>query len=532
MNRRTMALPVLAGLLAPVLAGCGSEQDTGAGGDAIVVGTTDRFVADKQTPAPFDPAAAYDVAAWSVMRNTFQTLVRLPRTGTEPEMDAARTCGFTDAQNEQYRCTLRKGLTFSNGHKVDAKDVAFSLERVLRIKHRSGPSSLFADLDRVEAIGAHEVVFHLKKPDATFPYKLSTPAAAIVDSQTYPARSLAKGYELTGSGPYQLDSFDNKADTAVLSKNPHYKGGLTLHNQQIQLRFFNGSHSMEQALKAGDIDIMSRTISPNQVQELDMAQGKGINLVEQPGQEIRYLAFNMQAPTTRKKAVRKAMAQLIDRQKIVKDAYDRSTQPLYSLVPAGLPAHRNSFFNIYGEPDKAAAKRTLEHAGIHDPVKLTLHYTSDHYGDATAKEFAVLKKQLNGSGLFDVKTEGVTWDDYRPAATSGKYEVYGYGWYADFPDADNFLAPFFEKDNFLGSKYSNAEIRDKIVPQTRRQTRRAGTTGAFGRAQDIIAKDVPVLPLWQGKQYLAARDDITGTEWALNSASVLQYWELGRGAGD
>ena len=36
--------------------------------------------------------------------------------------------------------------------------------------------------------------------------------------------------------------------------------------------------------------------------------------------------------------------------------------------------------------------------------------------------------------------------------------------------------------------------------------------------QDIVADDVPVLPLWQGKQYVAARDDITGVEWALNSS--------------
>jgi hypothetical protein len=40
-----------------------------------------------------------------------------------------------------------------------------------------------------------------------------------------------------------------------------------------------------------------------------------------------------------------------------------------------------------------------------------------------------------------------------------------------------------------------------------------------------------VLPLWQGKQYVAARDDITGTAYALNSASTLQLWELGRGQG-
>ncbi|MGP3988922.1 ABC transporter substrate-binding protein [Streptomyces sp. 3N207] len=531
MNRKTVVLPVLAaGLLTPLLAGCGTEKGGSAGGDAIVVGTTDHFAVGKNAPAPFDPAAAYDVAAWGVMRNTFQTLLRLPRAGTSPVRDAAAKCGFTDTANEQYRCTLREGQTFSNGHALDAEDVEFSLRRLKRINHKGGPAVLFSNLDRVEAHGKNRIVFHLKKPDATFPYKLTTPAAAIVDSQTYPADSLTKGGRLTGSGPYALGSIDAKS--AVLTKNPHYNGGLKLQNSEIELRFFDGATGMEKALKAGDIDVMGRTISPRQVGRLGEAQGNGIELVEQPGQEIRYLAFDTDDDTAGKKAVRQAMAQLVDRKKIVRDAYDRSTEPLYSIVPAGLPAHRNSFFNKYGDPSKEAAERTLRKAGIDKPVKLTLTYTTDHYGDATAKEFAVLKQQLNESGLFDVRTKGVEWDRFRPAATDGKYQVWGYGWYPDFPDADNFVAPFFEKDNFLGSPYTNREIRDKLVPQTRRQTERAATTGTFGRAQDIAAEDVPVLPLWQGKQYLAARDDITGVEWALNSSSVLQLWELGRGESD
>ena len=49
--------------------------------------------------------------------------------------------------------------------------------------------------------------------------------------------------------------------------------------------------------------------------------------------------------------------------------------------------------------------------------------------------------------------------------------------------------------------------------------------------QDIVADDVPILPLWQGKQYVATRDDITGSEYAMNSSSTLQLWELGRGVG-
>ncbi|MER7410120.1 ABC transporter substrate-binding protein [Streptomyces cacaoi] len=529
MNRKTVVLPVVAGLLAPVLAGCGSDGGGSGDGDPIVVGTTEHFAVTKANPAPFDPAAAYDVSAWSIMGNTFQTLVRVPRSGTEPEMDAASKCGFTDAQNEQYRCTLRKGLTFSNGHEVDAKDVEFSVNRVKAIKHKGGPSSLFANVDKVEATGARQVVFHLKAPDATFPYKLSTPAAAIVDSETYSAKSLEKGFKVVGSGPYALDDFDTKNHKATFSKNPHYQGGIDMNNDKIEMRFFNSSSAMEKALSAGDIDVMGRTITPSQVGKLQKATTKGIDLVEQAGQEIRYIAFNTEGPIGGKKAVRQAMAQLIDRQDIVKAAYDRTVEPLYSVVPKGLPPHRNSFFNKYGSPSRDKAKNILTRAGINTPVKMTLMYTTDHYGEATAKEFAVLKKQLNDSGLFQVKTKGVAWDDYRPAATGGKYDVYGYGWYPDFPDADSFVGPFFERDNFLGSPYRNQEITGKLLPRTRRQTERASTSSSFGRVQDIVAEDVPLLPLWQGKQYLAARDDITGVEWTLNSSSMLQFWELGRG---
>ncbi|MGW3275743.1 ABC transporter substrate-binding protein, partial [Streptomyces kronopolitis] len=68
--------------------------------------------------------------------------------------------------------------------------------------------------------------------------------------------------------------------------------------------------------------------------------------------------------------------------------------------------------------------------------------------------------------------------------------------------------------------------------QTRQQTDRNAAAAGFKQAQDTFADDVPILPLWQGKQYVAARDDVTGVEWALNSSSSLQMWELGRGVAD
>ncbi|WP_314175820.1 ABC transporter substrate-binding protein [Streptomyces winkii] len=530
MNRRTLASPALAGLLASVLAACsggvdGKEDE----GKTIVVGTTARVAVTEDTPAPFDPAASYDISSWNIMRNTFQTLLRPPRSGTEPVTDAAEKCGFTDKQNDQYSCTLRKGLTFSNGNKLTAEDVAFSTKRLLRINLKGGPASLLSNVAKVEAGGGDKVVFQLKKPDATFPYKLATPAASIVDSQTYPADHLAKGFKGTGSGPYVLDDFDAKGHKVHLSRNPDYRGRPEVKNEKIELRFFKTSNAVQKALDSGDIDVMNRGISSKFVERLEAKQDDDIELVEQPGQGAQYLVFDTKDKTVGRRAVRQAFARVVDRKELVSDVYARTAEPLYSLVPGGLLGHTNSFFNEYGEPNVKAAKRILSEARVKTPVKLTLHYARPGRGSAATKEFGLLKKQLNDTGLFDATVKAESPGSYSSAALKGQYQVYGFGWLPDFPDADNFIAPFLEKNNVLNSPYANKEIREELIPRTRREPDRADATSSFARAQNIVANDVPVLPLWQGKQYIAARDNITGVEWALNSSSLLQLWELDRG---
>ncbi|CAM5501602.1 ABC transporter substrate-binding protein [Streptomyces hirsutus] len=189
----------------------------------------------------------------------------------------------------------------------------------------------------------------------------------------------------------------------------------------------------------------------------------------------------------------------------------------------------STLFNKYGDPDVSKARELLGKAGITTPVKMTLHYTTDHYGPATKAEFEQLSKQLNDSGLFDTDIEGAGWNTFKTAGQEGKFDVYGMGWFPDYPDADNFLAPFLDEDNFLNSPYANTEIRKKLIPETRRQADRLAAVSSLNQIQDIVAEDVPVLPLWQGKQYVAANDNVTGTAYLLNSSSTLQLWELGRG---
>ncbi|MDN3247941.1 ABC transporter substrate-binding protein [Streptomyces sp. ZSW22] len=531
MNRKTLVLPAVVGLLAPVLAACGGSDSGSGGGDAIVVGTTDRFTASEKAPAPLDPAFAYDVGLWNILRQTTQTLMIQPRGDGEPVPEAAEKCGFTDTGNERYACTLRDGLKFANGDAITAEDVKYSIERALSIKADSQVYALLSTVDTVETQGDREVIFHLNTADATFPYKLSTPVAGIVNKDDYEKGKLREGFELDGSGPYTMkaETDGDEMTKAVFTKNPNYKGSLEVNNDKVEVVSFDDAEAMGAALDKGDIDVMTRAMTPDQIKKLSNSTDSKVDLIEVAGLEIRYLGFNTDAPTVKDKAVRQAMAQLIDRSALVSEVYGSQAEPLYSMVPATITGHSNSFFNKYGDPSVPKAKALLEDAGVDTPVKLTMHYTTDHYGAATKQEFEQLQKQLNDSGLFDIDIEGQPWDKFRPAELDGEYDVFGMGWFPDFPDADSFIAPFLDKDNTLNSPYANQEIRNTLIPESRREADRLSAVDSLNRIQEITAIDAPVIPLWQGKQYVAARDDITGTAYLLNSSSTLQVWELGRG---
>lgn len=531
MNRKTLVLPAVVGLLAPVLAACGASGDGSDGNAAIVVGTTDKFVASKGSPAPLDPAIGYEAGVWNVLRQTVQTLVHVPRGGGEPVPEAAESCTFTDTQNESYRCKLRSGLKFADGKALTAEDVKYSIDRVIRIDAANGPVALLDNIDTVETQGEREVVFHLRTPDATFPYKLATPVAGIVPRSQYAAKSARTGFQVNGSGPYTMkpEVEHNQIVKVHFTRNPHYKGDLKVRNEKVELDVFPDPTAMGKALDNKKIDMMARTMSPEQSQQMLVEPEDGIKLTEMPGLAIHFLGFNTDDPAVKKKAVRQAMAQVVDRGEIASKVYGTTAEPLYSLIPSGITAHSNAFYNKYNEPSTTKAAEILGDAGVDTPVKLTFHYPTDRVGAGTAAEFGTLKKQFDDTGLFEISVQGTPWAEYRPAQLRGDYAVYGMGWFPDFPDPDNFMAPFLDRNNFLNSPYRSVRAQKTLIPQSRRETDRSASAKAFQQLQDIVADDVPVLPIWQGKQYVASRDDLTGVEWAVNSSAELQLWELGDG---
>ncbi|RSS83731.1 peptide-binding protein [Streptomyces sp. WAC06614] len=505
-----------------LLAGCGLLTDDGKSEQKrIVVGTTSM-------PTTLDPAGAWD-GSWELYRNIFQTLLSFPTGSTKPQPDAAQSCDFTDSANQAFRCTLKKGLKFSDGEPLDAKAVKHSLDRIRSIGSKVGPKDLFGSLDRIETPEPLVVVFHLKTADATFPFVLGSPAASLVSPKAYPADKLRSDGKVTGSGPYLLGSYKEGSE-AVLERNDDYQGFAQRRNDGVTIRYFTDSAKMVTALKEKEIDATYRGLSAEEIKDLQSpaSHAKGVQMVENVGAEIRYLVFNPKDPQVAKPAVRQAIAQLIDRGALVAKVYQGTAEPLYSMVPKGVVGHKTPFYDRFGQADPNKAKKILKDAGITQPVELTFWYTTDRYGASTAAEFAELKRQLEEGGLFRITLQGKPWKAYQEGYKNGEYPVFGRGWFPDFPDPDNFIAPFVGKENAVGTPYEPSEILTDLLPKSRREGDRSAVAHEFERAQQIFAEDVRLLPLWQGKLYVGAREDIAGAERALDPQTAMQMWELYR----
>ncbi|MEU5052370.1 ABC transporter substrate-binding protein [Streptomyces sp. NPDC021096] len=512
---RVAVLPVLA-CLALSVSGCGLTAGDDGGGP-VRVGTTD-------TVSTLDPAGAYDAGSWALYGNVYQSLLTFgPGSGT-PVPDAARRCSFRGDDLRTYVCELRPGLRFANGHELTAEDVKFSFDRIGRIDSPQGPRSLLETLGSVEASAdGTTVTFRLKVPDATFPLKIATGAGSIVDGELYPADRLRRGEEADGSGPYVLAVYEPGA-SAELERNKHYKGAVKKVGGDVTVRYFADPGRMSDAWKRRAVDVAARQMPPADLAGLSSADS-GVRVSENAAANTRFLVFNQrEGSPLRAPAVRRAIAAVVDREALARDVHLRTVEPLYSLVPQGLTGHATSFFDAYPRPDPGRAAQLLKQAGVTTPVAFRIAYSQ---GAVTDQEAALLKRQLEATGLFRVSTLRVAWQEFQEGYAKGEYDAYCVSWVADFPDPDTFTSPLVGADNAFHSGYSSTRVED-LIRVTRRNPQRNRVAAEVRSIQKIVAEDVPLVPLWQKKDYVLGRSAVSGTQYLSDGTGIWRLWMLGR----
>lgn len=513
---RSLRLRVLAALLILAAAGAVAWQllPADGAGKAIKVGTTDAVTS-------LDPAGAYDAGSWALFSNVFQSLLTFEPGGSSPVPDAAKHCAFADSGLRTYRCELRDDLKFPSGRAMTAKDVKFSFDRVKHINSEVGPASLFSTLGSVDANGL-TVTFHLSSPDATFPFKVATGAGSIVDSGRYPKTYLRKGSTVDGTGPYVLTKY-TKGRQAELRPNSRYRGAVQHSGSPVALRYYADPARLDAAWKAKRIDVVTRELPPEALAKLSPSDPKQ-RVTEIDSAETRNLVLNVRPGSPlHSAAVRQAVAAVIDRDRLVGTTYKGTVDALYSLIPTGITGHTASFFDAYPKPDPDKARQLLAKAGITTPVRFTYGYAKNR--GAAKQEATEIKRQLEASGLFKVTLKGYEWTDFQQQYAAGKLDAFAIGWVADFPDPDTFSAALVGTGGSMHNGYSSKTV-DALIRDSQRYEDRAQTERDFREIQADIARDVPLIPLWQGKEYVVTSEAVGGGQYLTDGTGVFRLWSL------
>ncbi|MBY0177596.1 MULTISPECIES: ABC transporter substrate-binding protein [Curtobacterium] len=516
-GKRTLALGAGAAATALVLTGCAGGTSGGSGDlNGLIIGTTDKVTS-------LDPAGSYDNGSFAVQNQVFPFLMNTPTGSPDVEPDIATKAEFTNPTT--YEVTLKKGLEFANGNKLTSSDVKFSFERDLKIKNDNGPWSLLANLKSIDTPDATTVVFNLDHADQTWPQVLSSPAGPIVDEDVFSATKLTSADDIVKgnafAGQYKITSYKEN-DLIAYEANDKYDGVLDkAKTKDVTAQYFTKETDLKLAVQKGDVDVAYRSLTPTDISSL--RKDSKLQVIDGPGGEIRYVVFNFKtqpfgtgqsdADEAKALAVRQAVADVVDRDELAKEVYNDTYTPVYSMVPDGLTGAATPFKSLYGDgngaPDVDKAKKTLKDAGVSGKIELDIQYSPDHYGSASDDEYATLKTQLENTGLFTVNIQSTVYTTYAVERTKDAYPLYQLGWFPDFSDADNYLSPFFTKDNFVQNHYDDPTIQGLIADE-QEESDTDKRAAIIEKAQQREAEQISTLPLLQGKSVAVAGKDVKG----------------------
>lgn len=516
-----LAIAVLA-LFAPTTLPAAAPRDT------IVLGTTDKITT-------LDPASSYDYWTWLVFWNTTEALVGF-KPGTTELVPLLATKWTVSSDGKVYTFTLRRGVTFTDGAPFNARAVKFSFDRAFKLKAPEGALGLIENIKSVDVVDAYTVRFTLKQADATTLPRLSESIgiSEIVSPKTTPANAIAKGFkQFAGTGPYRLTQY-TPGQRTVYEAYPGYWGPKPKSRRVITV-FYADSAALAAAVESGQVDLGYRSFSPDDIKRLSTS-GK-LNVVRSPQfPSVRYIVFNVTAAPFDNVKIRRAISYAVNRDRIVSDVFAGLNQPLYSMVPPGMWSHNA----VFPKRDLNKAKSLLSEAGYSSSNKLaiTLWYTPSHYGTTESDAAAVLKSSIEETGLVTIDVKSSEWGDYTKAFAAGQFGMFLLGWFPDFVDPDNFLAPWLTESpeglgTFLNKATGAADKRfyadfQKMLGDAKKTSNQNRRSVFYKQAQQELADSAILVPLWQNlaQSYVIAQKNVKGI--TLDATTIFRAYLLSK----
>lgn len=464
----------------------------------------------KDEPASLDPINAVGLTEAQVQRDLFEGLTIEDEYG-RPIPGVAQSWRTED--NRVWIFTLRDNAKWSNGEKVTATDFVYSWQRLVDPKNLS-PFAWYASLASIEnaqkiidgklapselgvtALDEKTLKVTLERPVSYFPSLTTNFSLYPVPRHSiekYGAEWIKVG-NLVGNGAFVLkDRVVN--EKIVLTPNPYYwDHENTVLTKVTFVPINHESHATKRYL-AGDIDI-TESFPKNLYHKLMKDIPNEVYIPDQLG--TYYYAFNTQSGPTKDIRVRKALAMAIDRKIITEKVLGTGEKVANHFTP-DVTANFTPEPTIYDEYNQdeldSQAKILLAAAGYgpHNPLTLSLLYNNSENHQKIAIAVASMWKKKLG---VKVELRNQEWKTYIDSRNSGDFDVIRASWVGDYNEPSTFLSLLGSKHAGNISKYQNKQY-DEVLALSSMAIDTNERNGLYNRAEQIIAEDAPIAPIYQ-----------------------------------
>jgi ABC-type transport system substrate-binding protein len=483
-------------------------------------GTSDPVVSDSRSarilvspPTTLDPAQVGDAQSGALVGQVFESLTAVDQA---LELRPALAESWqVDADGRRIVFRLRPDLRFSDGTPLRASDVVRSWLRVLDPARPSPLASLLLDVrgaaERLAGSSAPEdvgltaddaagtVTVDLVRPAAEFPTIIAGPTFGIVPPGVDDQSVLRASVGFVASGGYRPVSADDTS--MVLAANPVYWAGRP-ELSTITLITDIGGASPVDAYERGSLDYVPISVADASWIAYDKELGP--QLREAPSLSTDFYGFDTRIPPFDDVRVRQAFGAAVDWRRIARLALPDPSMVATSMVPPGIPGRSDR--DVVPRHDPEAARKLLAEAGY--PAgkgfpTVTLTTSGNPYDQAVVSE-------LESTLGITVDQETMAFEPYFDRLDHDPPQMWFLSWVADYPGRNDFLGVLLSTGatNDYG-RWSSSEF-DAAIDAAGAATDDATRSAAYDRAEAVVQRDVPVIPVSYGSGWVLARDGLLG----------------------
>ncbi len=467
-------------------------------------------------PGTLDPTLGNGVPGSNIMRDLYEPLMT---EDAEGNVILGQAASYTLSDDKlTYTFKIRKDAKWSDGNPVTAQDFEYAYKRgvnpkvaakyswyykILGIKNTAEILKGNKPIDSlgVKAIDDKTLEITLSKPIPYFIIGLAHIVMAPVPQKTVEkyGQNWTKPENIVNNGAYKLKEWVVN-EKIVLVKNDQYYDADKVKIDKVTFLPIPEASTELNRYKAGEIDF-TYELPKNQYKNLMKTIPNEVKVLGRVG--IYYYNLNMRKKPFDDIRVRKALSYAVNRDILANKILGTGEKPAYTFVPeivSGYTPIIPDYQKLTQKQRNAQALIMLNDAGFNKahPLRFELLYNTSEQHKRNALAIASMwKKALKGAVIVTLKNQ--EWKTYLSDKKAGNYEVARSGWIGDYNEASTMLDLMIIGHSANDSFYVNPEY-DALMNRARTTTDDKARNKLYEKADAMIARDMPVIPLFQYSQ--------------------------------